>query len=818
MIVQKRGDVSIYNLTAGPSLPEWASERARRNLSKKDEGIRRRIELLQDFGMPASSNKIRESPDGRYLLAVGTYPPRVRCYDTAEVGMKFERYVTSGIVDLCLLGSDYGKFCLLQDDRTLAFHAPYGAHESIRIPTFGRALAYESTTCELLVAAKGEAVFRVSLEEGRFRSPWELKATDGSSSSSSASSSCIAVHPVHPLATVGCDDGVVRFWDSRHSDRLQPFVKLDVARALASSGVDSYAAVPSNEITAVAHDGASLTGMHLAVGTATGLVALYDVRSTKPLRAWAHKAGLSIHTLCFHAGHGDRLLLSADEKLIQATPLLGAAAETDSAAANSEGVVAKFHIEATSRFHHFCVASSGSSGGGGSSSSSGVILCATDQPKMEAFYVPSIGVAPRWCSFLENITEELHERDLSRGTGDAADGGGGSSDPLARHEAVYDSYRFLSRDDVESLGIGHLVGTPLLRGYMHGFFIDSNLHRRLAALANPFEYETYQKKKVRERVEAKRASRIAPRSASAGKTAASVNAELAERLLAKAETGASGGGKKAAEAILKDDRFGGLFTNRDFEIDMEDENFKLRNPSGVAAARRRRDNLDSDEEEEDEEAVRGDGRRANVEEESDRADEDGESDSAADPEDDDSDDDSDDVGFKGVKVRGEEYEAMKALRRSPKTKRGETSFASASKKKRRPIAVLEAQGGERSSAAVGLGLGRREASREVIHRLRELHTPIGKRMAAQQEHQQQQHQQQEQGQRGRHSGPAADPLASLRSVQVSVQERGAVGGHRGGKEASYVPRDSASRNQRGEDRTGKRPRRGVKELGLKRLR
>jgi hypothetical protein len=130
--------------------------------------------------------------------------------------------------------------------------------------------------------------------------------------------------------------------------------------------------------------------------------------------------------------------------------------------------------------------------------------------------------------------------------------------------------------------------------------------------------------------------------------------------------------------------------------------------------------------------------------------------------------------------------------------------------------VLEAQGGERSSAAVGLGLGRREASREVIRRLRELHTPIGKRMAAQQEHQQQPHQQQEQ--RGRHSGTAADPLASLRSVQVSAQEGGAVGGRRGGKEASYVPRDSASRDQRGEDRTGKRPRRGVKELGLKRLR
>jgi ribosome biogenesis protein ENP2 len=795
MIVQKRGDVSIYNLTAGPSLPEWASERARRNLSKKDEGIRRRVELLQDFGMPSSSTKIRQSPDGRYILAAGTYPPRVRCYDTTELGIKFERYVTSGIVDLCLLGNDYGKFCLLQDDRTLAFHAPYGAHESIRIPTFGRAMAYESATCELLVAAKGEALYRVNLEEGRFRSPWELKSQPSDGSGSSVSSSCIAVHPVHPLTTVGCDDGIVRFWDSRNSDRLLPFVKLDVAGALGSSGIDSYAAIRSDEITAVAHDAsASSNGMHMAVGTATGLVALYDVRSARPLRVWAHKAGLPVHTLCFHDGHGGshRLLLSADEKLIQATPLLPTtAATTDigNAATDSDSGAAIFHIEATSRFHHFCVASASSESSSSSSSSSGVILCATDQPKMEAFYVPSIGVAPRWCSFLENITEELHERDLARGGGGADDADGLGL--LANHETVYDSYRFLSRDDVESLGINHLVGTPLLRGYMHGFFIDSNLHKRLATIANPFEYENYQKKKLRERVEAKRASRIAPRSASSSAMGkATVNLDLAERLKAKAETGASGSGKKLAEAILNDDRFGGLFTNRDFEINTEDENFKLRNPSGVSAANRRKDNMDSDEDEED---VRGGGGGANLEGEGES--DDAESDSAVDSEDE-SDEDSNDVGFMGVKIRGEEYRAMKALRRNT-TKHSKKSLASSSAK-RRPITMHESEDGGRSSA-VGLGLGRRDASREVIQRLRELHTPLGKRMVAQQ----QQH---------GHLSPA-HPQVLLQSVQVSVQ-----GGSGGGKEASYVPRHSTLHSQNVKDRSGKRARRGVKELGLKRLR
>ena len=76
MNVQKRNDVTIYSLNSGPVLPEWLGERARRNLSKRDEQIRRRIELIQDFQMPSSSSVVKQSRDGRYIMAAGTYPPR----------------------------------------------------------------------------------------------------------------------------------------------------------------------------------------------------------------------------------------------------------------------------------------------------------------------------------------------------------------------------------------------------------------------------------------------------------------------------------------------------------------------------------------------------------------------------------------------------------------------------------------------------------------------------------------------------------------------------------------------------------------------
>jgi ribosome biogenesis protein ENP2 len=286
MNVQKRNGVSIYCLSAGAAIPEWLGDRARRNLSKSNESVRRRVELIQDFTMPASSSKLVQSNDGRYIVATGTYPPRIRCFDVHELAMKFERYVNAEIIDTVLLGDDYGKQALLLADRTIAFHAHYGAHESIRIPTFGRAMTYEPSTCELLIAAKGNYIYRINLDEGRFSDPWEFNSgvrADGSNSihnsDTQASGTSIVIHPRHALCAVGCDDGIIRFWDSRVSDAsLRPFLKLDVSTALSSLGYsmdqqDAYihSSGPVNEISSIAYN---TSGLYMAAGTGGGLVAL----------------------------------------------------------------------------------------------------------------------------------------------------------------------------------------------------------------------------------------------------------------------------------------------------------------------------------------------------------------------------------------------------------------------------------------------------------------------------------------------------------------------------------------------------------------
>jgi ribosome biogenesis protein ENP2 len=383
---------------------------------------------------------------------------------------------------------------------------------------------------------------------------------------------------------------------------------------------------------------------------------------------------------------------------------------------------------------------------------------------MESYYIPSLGLAPKWCSFLENITEELEERDLTR-EGTAKDG----------QESIYENYKFVSRDEVEKLGISNLVGTPLLRGYMHGFFMDINLYNRVRAVANPFEYEEYRKKKLKERIEKKRASRISPKeSAKASKHA--VNPELASRLIGKSEDRTKAG--KAAGELMSDNRFGNLFTNPDYEIDEQDEDFKLRNPSGVAASKKRRNDLDSDEDGESDD------------DDSEREESDlpigfnavGAYDENDDESEEDDDSDSDEDGFHRGKVRGEMYEQAKSLERPKKS-----SQKIGSRKKKKPV-MYEAA--EASHSAVDIGLGDTSVNDRIKRRKQEMNMSLEERLEL-----------------DRSKG--SRPHTKLQIKQGLSRE------------ARFIPRDALKKQEaekaRGDSRSSKkdRKRRGIKDLGFK---
>lgn len=106
---------------------------------------------------------------------------------------------------------------------------------------------------------------------------------------------------------------------------------------------------------------------------------------------------------------------------------------------------------------------------------------------MQSYYIPSLGPAPKWCSFLDNLTEELEELD---------------------YETIYDDYKFITEKELEELGLVHLRGTNLVRAYMHGHFIDVRLYRKARDVAKPFAFEEYKKRKIREKIEEDRVGRI----------------------------------------------------------------------------------------------------------------------------------------------------------------------------------------------------------------------------------------------------------------------------------------------------------------------
>jgi len=170
--------------------------------------------------------------------------------------------------------------------------------------------------------------------------------------------------------------------------------------------------------------------------------------------------------------------------------------------------------------------------------------------------------------------------------------------------AVYEDYRFVTKQEVEELNATSLIGTPLLKGYMHGFFMDSQLYQRLKAVSEPFAFEEWRKKRLKEKLEQKRASRI-----SIQKRLPKVNQALASRLLKANKKGDEDDGDGTTTTTtttnttttttvdpsnpLGDARFAKMFTSKDYEVDEEAEDFKLRNPSGV---KRRREEDESDDE------------------------------------------------------------------------------------------------------------------------------------------------------------------------------------------------------------------------------
>jgi len=384
---------------------------------------------------------------------------------------------------------------------------------------------------------------------------------------------CAAVaEESHGLLAFGTSLGTVELWDPRSRGRvsaLNPptslFAEDDIVRP---------------EITALDFHRA---GLNLATGSNNGIVHTYDLRSPVPMLKKEQGYDFPIQTLKYltpssrssQPSGSSELLLSADKRVIKIWD-----SQTGSHYTSVEPVADMNHVEWIP--------------------DSGMFLTANEGRQQHAFLIPQFGPAPRWCSFLDNLVEEMAEDADDPNSFKNSSSGGGAGE-------VYDNYTFLDMKQLQELSLDHLIGqTNLLRPSMHGWFVAQKLYEQARLLTNPDSIEQQRQKSIQTRIDKERESRIRGNK----KLAVKVNRRLAEKLAAREEANErrkaqrvlkQGGdeqqiadepvtatddapGRTPRNRLLEDDRFKRLFEDEEFEIDETSREFALHNPSSVPVA------------------------------------------------------------------------------------------------------------------------------------------------------------------------------------------------------------------------------------------
>lgn len=498
-----------------------------------------------------------------------------------QLSLSFARHTISLNTTFLLLSSDYSKSLHLQADRSLEFHTPSGCHYTTRIPRYGRDLVYDRQSAEALIPSVGVnengmgEVYRLNLEQGRYMRAYEVEvggddftsagggALQGGINTGSVNTGAIAEES-HNLQAFGTSIGTVELWDPRARGRAAVLFPREA----------SPIGQETPEITALEFHRSGLT---LATGSSHGIINLYDLRSPVPLLKKDQGYGFPIHTLNFltpsistREQTSEPKVMSADKRIIKIWDAKDGTPWTSVEPAVDINSVA------------WC-------------KDSGMLLTANEGRQQHSFFIPQLGPAPKWCAFLDNLVEEMADD---------------PNDPHAfstgQAGSVYDNYKFLTVAQLRSLNLDHLIGrTTLLRPYMHGYFVAQRLYEEARLITNPFVWEEERAKKIKDKIEKERESRIRGKK----KATTKVNRRLAEKLLDREEKHErrqakrileQGGDEKMAEPVtekssaeksglLNDSRFAKLFQDEDFTVDEKSREFAILNSGTVAAAPERRE-------------------------------------------------------------------------------------------------------------------------------------------------------------------------------------------------------------------------------------
>lgn len=97
---------------------------------------------------------------------------------------------------------------------------------------------------------------------------------------------------------------------------------------------------------------------------------------------------------------------------------------------------------------------------------------------MGIYFLPQLDPAPKWCPYLDNLTEEMEEEE---------------------QQTVYDEYKFLTYEELEKLEALHLLETKMVKSYLHGYLMHYKLYLKLRAQQG-LDFENLKQKRIQQKL------------------------------------------------------------------------------------------------------------------------------------------------------------------------------------------------------------------------------------------------------------------------------------------------------------------------------
>jgi ribosome biogenesis protein ENP2 len=233
--------------------------------TQKDTFVGKRLgPAARDLAFPLYSKKIKETKDGNFLLATGTYPPQIRCFEVQKnLGLKFVRHGTHDVKDFKILSTNWEKLVFLREDKTLEFHTKQGSYYFLKILATASDLTLDQKKGIIYIPSLYRDIYTVDVTEGRFSNAFKVPST--------SMRTCSDIHPSNNILGFGNNSGKTEFWDPRAPSKPIGCLKNSTLKNKKKINPVSSLRFSENH------------NVSIFIGYASGDIVLYDLRAQGPV-------------------------------------------------------------------------------------------------------------------------------------------------------------------------------------------------------------------------------------------------------------------------------------------------------------------------------------------------------------------------------------------------------------------------------------------------------------------------------------------------------------------------------------------------------